>query len=125
MNKKDFISAANYYGITVKYSGKNNLFHLFKDGKHMTVGFHELKGTKKLIELMANKVDLHELKYQVGALSLMKGPESSNSDAPAGTPKTPPNGNGGRNNVILLILMLVSIVLYSMLVDWIVSMIFK
>lgn len=118
MNKKDFISAANYYGITVKYSGKNRFFHLFKDGKHMTVNFHELKEVKKLIELMANKVDLYQLNYEKGRSGII-------NTGPAGTPKTPPNGNGGRNNVILLILMLVSIVLYSMLVDWIVSMIFK
>lgn len=118
MTKKDFISAAKYYGLTVYYSGNKKIFYV--TGKKGSIGISAF-----MVSTAKNFCDALAIYTENVFDTFKKERERLNCNVPAGTPKTPPNGSNGKNNVILVIIILIGIVLYSVLVDSLLKLICK
>lgn len=118
MTKKAFISAANYYKLCVRYSGKRKVYFVSSEKQSITIGKFMVDTGENFYDVMA--------KHTEGIFNTYKTErEKIKSIAPNGSPNTPPNGSNGKNNVILVILILIGIVLYSVLVDSLLKLICK
>lgn len=118
MTKKAFISAAKYYGLTVSYSGNRKIWFVKRDNTVLQLAGYVVRESKSFTEVMFNHTENIFNTYKKERAKL-------NGNVPAGTPKTPPNGSNGKNNVILVIIILIGIVLYSVLVDSLLKLICK
>ena len=85
MTKKDFISAAKYYGLTVSYSGNRMIWFVKRDNTVLQLAGYVVRESKSFTEVMFNHTENIFDTYK-------KEREKLNGNVPAGTPKTPPNG---------------------------------